>query len=80
MPVANVLADLKNNRGLVIMHNWGLACCVVASLLSTTLSLAFAEADMGAVLCVGIALISGSLLLLRAVVSKGGQRVSTFLY
>lgn len=59
-------------------YNLGFACCVLASLLLTALSLAFTEADLGIVLCVGIALLSGLLLVVRAIVKKGQQRSLTF--
>lgn len=48
-----------------------LCCCMLASLLLTTLSLAFAEADLGAVLCAVIALVSSLALVAYAVAKKG---------
>jgi len=68
----------EDNGGLTIMLNRRLAGCIVASLLLTTVSLTFAEADIGAVLCFGIALVSGLLLLVRAVAHQGRQRIATF--
>lgn len=54
-----------------VTANRRLATCVVASLLLTAFSLAFAAFDLGAVLCVGIALFTGLSLLVRAFAKKG---------
>jgi hypothetical protein len=61
------------------MRNGRLAGSLVASLLLTILSLTFADADPGFVLCAGIALFSGLCLLVRAVVSTGRRRLAIFL-
>ena len=60
------------------MHSRRLAVCIVASLLLTALSLAFAEHDLSAALCAAIGLFSGSALLVCAIVRKGRQRVISF--
>ena len=65
-------------HGRTLLHNGRFASCIVASLLLTALSLAFAEFDSGAVLCVGIALVSAlSLVVLAVVKKKGKQRTFT---
>lgn len=61
------------------MYNWRLAACLVASLLLTTVSLAFAEYDLAALLCVGIAFLTGLLLLICAVANQGRRRFQTFI-
>lgn len=58
-------------------YNWGFVCCILANLLLTALSLAFAQADLGIVLCVGIVFLSGLSLVARAVVKKAQQRSLT---
>lgn len=57
--------------------DWPLASCMVASLLLTALSSAFTGFDGGAVLCVGIALMSVLSLVVLAVLKKGKQRTYT---
>jgi cell division protein FtsW (lipid II flippase) len=59
------------------MDNWRLATGIVASLLLTALSLAFAESDLGALLCVGIALFTGLSLFVCGFAKKGTQRLIT---
>jgi Transposase len=61
------------------MYNGRLAGCLILSLLLTTLSLAFAEADASILLCVLIALFSAAMLLVRAVLNTGRRRVATVL-
>lgn len=60
------------------MYDWRLTICLLASLLLTILSLAFAQADLSFVLCVGIALLSAIALLVSAVLNTGRQRVALF--
>jgi hypothetical protein len=59
------------------MHQWRLASCFVTSLLLTALALAFAGADMGFLLCVGIAFFFGLWLVVRAFAKSGKQRFLT---
>lgn len=61
------------------MYSPRLAAWIIASLLLTALSLAFAEPDLGALACVGIALVTGLSLLVRALAKKGRQRLLAFL-
>ncbi len=67
----------RYGHGQMLLRNAGFAGCIVASLLLTALSLAFAEFDLGAVLCVGIALVSTPSLVIRSVVERGRQRSFT---
>lgn len=61
------------------MYNWGLASGIAASLLLSAFSLVFVEADLAAVLCLGIAFLTGLLLLILAVAKKGRHRLVTCL-
>ena len=61
-------------HGLTLLRNWRFASCIVASLLLTTLSSAFAAYASGAVFCVGITLMSALSFVVLAVVKKGKQR------
>jgi hypothetical protein len=61
-------------HGLTLRRNWRFASCIVASLLLTALSSAFAEFDSSAVFCVGIALVSALSFVVLAMVKKGKQR------
>lgn len=54
--------------------NWRLATCLIASLPLRALSLAFADHDLGALLCIGVALFTATALLVRAFSKKGRQR------
>jgi hypothetical protein len=56
-----------------------IAICVVASLSLFVLSLVFAGSDLGAVLCLGVALASALSLFVFGVTKKGRQRVIAFL-
>jgi cell division protein FtsW (lipid II flippase) len=60
-----------------LQRQWPSISCIVASLLLTAFSLAFAESDLGAVLCLAIALVTGLLLLILAVADKGRRRFAT---
>jgi hypothetical protein len=64
------------DQGVLIRR---LAICVVASLILIFLSLVFGDFDSGAVLCLGIALVSALLLFVFGISKKGRQRLIALL-
>lgn len=60
------------------MRNWQLASAIAASLILSVLALVSEEADLAAALCVGIALITGLLLIIVAAVNRGRRRALIF--
>lgn len=60
------------------MHNWQLAAAIAASLMLTGLALVRDEADLGALLCAAVGLLTGLFLIIVAVASPGRRRALVF--
>jgi hypothetical protein len=60
--------------GWTLPRNWRFSSCIIASLLLTALSSGIAVFEFGAVLCVGIALVSALSLVVFAVVEEKGKQ------
>ena len=64
--------------GRMLLRDWRPASCVVASLILIALATAFSEFDLGAVVCVGIALVSAAALVVLVVPAVVKKRQRTF--